>query len=162
MLKKLFWISCCLALLSCEKYAKEEYPEEHYCEKFAGKYHMYDPLNNEYYDMIISCKVDKQSTNDTMLFFNFANRYDFIYNLAPMGVPYRFNFNNKIIYGQKDHVGNSTLLTVGPNSTSPPQNMLINDSLYIIFTINNTAYYTSDGVPYEYCNGCEHYGKKIH
>ncbi|MBK6524920.1 MAG: hypothetical protein IPO32_03045 [Crocinitomicaceae bacterium] len=162
-MKKLFWISLLLLLGACKKKVPQvDYPEEHYCEKFAGKYDMYDPLNNVSYEMIVSCDLSDYESDDSIQFFNYANRFDFSYKLGTPTATYRNNILGTVIHPLKDHSGKSTSFSNGAMSVSPRKNILIEDSLYLVFNIDNIAFYLGEGVPYEQCNQCLHYGVKVH
>ncbi|MBK7129245.1 MAG: hypothetical protein IPM74_07990 [Crocinitomicaceae bacterium] len=161
--KKLFWISLCFLIISCKKYLpKEDYPKEHYCEKFAGKYNMYDPVNDSFYDMICSCSINENELDDTIIFINYANRYNFEFQPGINGDEHISGLAGVIIYGLKDHSGNRTVFASGGFSNTPPRNILVGDSLYIFFSIDNLLYYVEDSVPWEACEDCLHYGVKVH
>lgn len=152
-----------MILGTCKKKVSQiDYPKEHYCEKFAGKYDMYDPQNDEHYEMVCTCLLEENENNDTIQFYNYANRFDFKYLVSYTGDSKPINLPGIIISPIVDHYGSHTSLSMMVSSYYPPQNILRNDSLYIAFTINNWAYYASDGVPWEVCEDCLHYGVKVH
>ncbi len=148
-----------MVIASCKKKIPDiDYPQEHYCEKFAGEYLMYDPLNDVHYEMIISCILDEFEFYDTISYSNYANRFDFKENVTPNETSHCLP---SYIGTLTDHNGNSTVFSMGCYPPHP-RNILRNDSLYIVFSINNLAYYIDEGVPWEICDDCLHYGVKIH
>ena len=147
-------------LHSCNKYIVDDYPEESNCDRFAGKYLMYDPVNDTNYELIIDCiPYESQYTysEDTVFYNNFANLFSFGHRvdsekhlvgtiIQPLTDKYgkRWNFSNGL----------------GP-SLENRINVLVGDSLYVGFTMDNTAFWIDDGVPYQSITSV-HSGIKIH
>lgn len=78
-LSGLFLVSCMFLMFGCKKYIKPEYPYENGCERFAGEYIMYDPINDEHYTMIIDCTTSSDpDVLNTFVFTNYANQFDFV------------------------------------------------------------------------------------
>ncbi|MFT4600056.1 MAG: hypothetical protein ACI857_000224 [Arenicella sp.] len=151
------------ALLGCNKYIKDDYPDEQACERFAGEYNMYDSINNSNYNMNVSCIYTDGiiSNADTLHYKNFANLFSFSYNcyfsLEPDGL-----ISGTGIQPLLDKNGNSWVFSNGTfPSIDERRNVLIGDSLHLKFHINNTAYYVDEGVPYQDIE-TTHRGVKIH
>ena len=160
-LKKLFCSSLFLILLiSCQKNIKDDYPEESQCDKFAGKYEMYDPISNETYNMVICCKgTSKSILGDSLEILNYGNKFNLNFSSGTPLDP--FVLYGTIFSQAFDLDNNRWVLTTVGGSPAPQFNRLIGDSLYINFQVSNIAYYIADGVPYEaYTTG--HYGIKVH
>lgn len=160
LLKKLFCYGIFLLAISCTKKNPDiDYPKEHYCEKFAGLYSMYDPLSDNHYFMTVSCIMNEDGWPDTIKYSNLANRFNFqdaVTEQIPESCIPTF------IGTLKDYNGNSTVFSMGCGFSPEPGCMLRNDSLYLSFSIDNFAFYLSDGVSWEICDDCMHYGVKIH
>jgi hypothetical protein len=147
-------------LFSCNKHIVDDYPEESNCDKYAGKYLMYDPENDTSYEMIIECiPLNENYTQslDTVSFFNYANRFNLAHNvdgagdldgtnIQPLTDKYglRWNFSNNYFADYTNKI-----------------NVLVKDSIYLWFTIDNTAYWQADGVSYQNITSV-HSGVKIH
>lgn len=164
ILRRLFCISCLYVFLpSCQKHIKDEYAEEMGCERFAGQYQMFDSANASYYNMIVSCiPGDLNSSTDSLEFQNYANLFDF-----KMPVTYGLNDPDHMsgtgFQPLVDKNGNSwTFSNVGYSGPNDRLNRVVGDSIYIRFTIDNSLYYSSDGVPYKNCSNFRNFGIKIH
>lgn len=73
-----------ICMISCNKNIVDDYPSEGGCEKFAGKYLMYDPQNDSSYFMIIGCKPREINTQkDTLTIMNYANKFNFKHGTGP-------------------------------------------------------------------------------
>lgn len=160
-LKKLFCISfVVLGSLSCGKHIPDEYPDANSCEKYAGKYLMYDSEGDSSYEMLIECKpLEEDYTNslDSVFFYNFANRFSYGYNADAGG-----DINGTIIQPLIDKSGNSwTFSSVHGSDYENKINVLIGDSIFLRFNIDNTAYWVDDGIPYQNIISV-HKGVKIH
>ena len=157
---------CCISalpiLFACNKYPQDNYPVECRCEQFSGIYNMYDPYESVAYTMEIWCVVTEESYSDSIYFENFANRFDFGYQLQ------QSEYHNSYIgdgffFPLYDHEGNRWAFdNQGWWGADTLANRIDQDSLNINFTINNVAFYMEDGVPYYVCENCGHSGVKQH
>ena len=148
-------------VVACNKHITENYPTESNCDKYAGKYLMYDPDNDTSYEMIIDCKPYTGDINtnslDSIFYYNFAYRFQFghlvdsegkldgtIINPLVDSYGYKWNFAN---FYTPDYINRI--------------NVLVGDSIYLYFQIDNTAYWQQEGVPYQSITSV-HKGVKIH
>ena len=158
-LKGWLYISVFLGLVtSCNKNITDDYPQEHTCEKFSGKYLVYDPENDTTYEMSISCKLSEPASegNDTIIFKNFANEFDFSYRFWSASED--FLLQPAFFFGIKDYNGNRWSISIG----SAVDGYIHHDSLPIDFKLSNIAFYMEDSVPYYACEPCVHYAVKQH
>ncbi|MEX1002529.1 MAG: hypothetical protein WDZ35_10485 [Crocinitomicaceae bacterium] len=162
MWRSWWFISLIILFCGCNKYIKDDYPEEKLCERFAGKYKMYDPLSGENYWMEVSCiYVDHFVSNaDSIQFVNFANKFSFTYlayfsstnsyldgtSIDPLTDKngYRWNFSNSSNYSYENR-----------------HNLLIQDSIYIRLWMNNAQYYIDDSTNYQDIENIQS-GIKVH
>ena len=157
-------------LHSCNKYIVDEYPQECRCERFAGIYDMYDPIDDVNYEMIISCELlSRNYCYDSISILNFANRYNVKYNLPQPGyyIPELdttdYHYLGSVIFPEAiDHWGNRAILTVGGGyyGIDTLVNRLENDSINIQFSSSNLPFYIEDGVPWEVYNNVNQSGTK--
>lgn len=147
-------------LHSCNKNIVDDYPEESNCDRFAGKYLMYDPENDTNYELIIDCvPYESQYTysEDSVFYDNFANLFSFGHRVDSEGhldgtiiIPLtdkfgrRWNFSNNYGFDYENRI-----------------NVLVGDSIYLYLNIDNTAYWQEDGVPYQSITSV-HSGVKTH
>lgn len=158
-MKKLFSISVLMLVFSaCNKHIKDDYPIETGCEKYAGYYDMYDPINDVHYQMIISCESSTTlySTFDSVHYENFANLFFFGHGVPSNGL------GGTIIHPLTDKHGNrSNFSNVYYPDTLNRINVLIKDSIYLRLNIDNTAFWQEDSVPYQSITTV-HPGLRIH
>ena len=149
-----------LALFSCRKNNINEYPEELNCEKYAGEYLMLDVENDTSYIMIIDCIPLKEGSVDyldTVFYSNFANKFSFGHRIYSDG---NINGTNiQPILDKSQHKWNFS--NVYGADYQNKINVLIGDSIYLYFSIDNTAYWIEEGVPYQSITSV-HSGVKIH
>ncbi|MFT4600058.1 MAG: hypothetical protein ACI857_000226 [Arenicella sp.] len=159
LLKKWFCISILVLSCSCNKYIKDDYPDETYCEKYAGLYDMYDPEEDIHYDMNISCShgVIFGSTQwDSIHFENFANKFEISYGIGSN------SFTGTLVNPLLDDEGHSwNFGNIYFPDTLNRINVYLNDSIYLYYQIDNTAYWPTEGVPYQNVTTV-HSGRKIH
>ena len=160
-MKGLLYFSCLMVvLLSCGKNNKNEYPEELNCEKYVGLYQMYDPENEVWYEMVIGDCYSGVLFGSTVWYsvplINFGNRFSF-----SVGVGSQF-LSSTIINPLLDKDGNRwNFGNVYYPDTLNRINVLVRDSIYLFFQIDNTAYWQEDSIPYQSITSV-HSGVKIH
>ena len=145
---------------SCKKLIKDDYPQEAGCEQYAGLYKMYDTENQVYYNMTIECAPSSGNLSDnwdSLYYSNFANLFNVENTLSSDG-----SINGTIIQPLVDKNGHSwTFANVYYPDTSGRINVLVGDSIYLYFSIDNTAYWQEDSVPYQSITSV-HSGVKVH
>lgn len=162
-LEGLFLISCVLLMFGCKKNIKPEYPYENGCERFAGEYIMYDPINEISYVMTCDCiPKENQLDNDTLIFENFANLFSF-----KRSGDYYLNEPGRLANFAKNPLTDRNGFTWsfsmgGVSSEGDMRNEIIGDSIYIVFGYDNSLYYLEDDTSYQNCSDCLHYGVKVH
>ncbi|MEO9796836.1 MAG: hypothetical protein ABJF27_10180 [Crocinitomicaceae bacterium] len=170
-MKKLFCIcSILFSLCSCKKYLAEEYPKGCRCERFAGLYEMYDPHENQNYQMIISCLCNEDGYEDSLSISNFVNVYDFSYGISQQGIYSPADdstddnwIDGSYFFGIYDQENHQTALSVGGPWYGFDSNInrLIGDSIFIRYKADNTAFYINEGTAYESIDTFT-YGVKVH
>jgi len=150
-----FLLACCK-----EKIQKPIAEEPSKWEIIPGDYKVYDTLGGYLYDMSIEYISGEDGSGkeiDSLRFNKFNN--DFVFtqkqNSYKISDPINIGVHNPIL----DWSGNSWQLS-GP-STSPKDNRLINDTLFLRYNLTNIQYYLQDLVPYFECN-CKQIAVKQH
>ncbi len=159
--RNIIFIGMLTILFSCKKNIKDGYSGELQVERFVGKYHMYDPISEDYYEMIISYIGPSEIyfSADDIEIKNYGNMFNLNYAKGVSLDP--SELEGTIVNPIYDLDSNRWAFNNVGGSINPQYNRLIGDSLYIHFEVSNIAYYADDGVPYEaYETG--HYGVKVH
>lgn len=149
-------IATVLLFFSCEKEIVkpiEQAPQDiRKWERFVGQYNVYSTQSHLFlYSMEIKGMKNADSMFDTLCFYNYADRFNFLKKwsythmgdsipLLLIGVHHPITDYN----GQSWHL--SSLISNA--ETEIKENTMVNDTLYLYHKLSNAAFYLQDGVPY--------------
>lgn len=140
-------------VFSCEKIpiTPEEPVDTDQRAKFVGKYNVYRPEFDDYYEMEIK-KIGQQCNNcDSIQIINFCNLFPEIRKLyQQLAVGYENYFQHLIFGNISDNQNRRWVLSSAQNNSTPYQENVLRsgDTIYFGVSLNNIQYYFEDGVPY--------------